>query len=922
MAIRRVFIDWTQPFLPTVARHLLDEREATRASEGFLDLSNLLIVFPTRQGSRRFLQLLTEAAGGQLAPPECLTVGNLPEQLYTPQFPFAPALTQALVWSEALRTLPSEEMQVVVRQPPAEGDTLGWLQLGDLLRRQHAELAGDRLDFADVARLGPSLDGFDEEHRWSVLAKVQREYLNRLDAEGLWDQQTARLVAIEKEECQLERELICVGTVDLNRTLRGMLDQVADRTTVYLHAPEELADSFDRHGCLIPAAWLEREVPIGPEQVHVVNDPASQADQVVADLASLEGAYSAEQITIAMPDRPLVPRIQRRLEHFGVSTYWPIRCQLSATAPFRFLLAAADYLETRRSDDFAALIRHPDVSRWLTKQGLDQDWLSDWDNSFCLHLMSRTSVSENWPKCEVTRKLIRQVDGLLNPLRVGKRKLSQFGELVEQILFELYQHQTLDSSDPDQSAKVEACQAIQDAFTAHESLPAGLDPTLSAGDAIRLTLDSISREELYRVEEGGQIELSGWLDLALDDSPVLIITSFNDGMVPSSVNHDLFLPNRLRVHLGLEDNSRRYARDCHLVSAALHSRDVVRFIVGRRNDLGDPLVPSRLLFAAEPEEIARRVVQFYDRSEQPDRQRVASPFTPAKASRFPIPEPVPLSPPRTRFRVTEFRDYLASPYRYYLRNQLGLTEAGDSIEELDPLAFGSLLHQIMQRFGKDEIRDSRDPAEIASALNTYLDEEASRLYREDSLVAVKVQIEQTRARLRGFARWQADWRNQGWQIHSVERKQRPVPFQLDDGREIELVGRIDRIDFHPGRGEWIIFDYKTGDQGKHPDKTHRTSDGEWCDLQLPLYRHLARPLGVTESAQLAYLLLPKDSEKVREEIATWTDVELEEADAVARSVAAEILDGRFWVELDDHPGTMNEFDGICQSGVIGQKVIR
>ena len=51
------------------------------------------------------------------------------------------------------------------------------------------------------------------------------------------------------------------------------------------------------------------------------------------------------------------------------------------------------------------------------------------------------------------------------------------------------------------------------------------------------------------------VELLGWLELPLDDTPAAIITSFNEGFVPTSLNSDLFLPNELRRRLGLEKKS-------------------------------------------------------------------------------------------------------------------------------------------------------------------------------------------------------------------------------------------------------------------------------------------------------------------------------------------------------------------------------
>src|SRR5439155_17417631 len=114
---------------------------------------------------------------------------------------------------------------------------------------------------------------------------------------------------------------------------------------------------------------------------------------------------------------------------------------------------------------------------------------------------------------------------------------------------------------------------------------------------------------------GDAVELLGWLELPLDDTPAAIVTSFNEGFVPTSLNSDLFLPNELRRRLGLYDNARRFARDAYAVSLLRHARRDVVWLVGRRDADGNPLIPSRLLFATEPARLPERVLRFLQRDE-------------------------------------------------------------------------------------------------------------------------------------------------------------------------------------------------------------------------------------------------------------------------------------------------------------------
>jgi ATP-dependent helicase/nuclease subunit B len=133
-----------------------------------------------------------------------------------------------------------------------------------------------------------------------------------------------------------------------------------------------------------------------------------------------------------------------------------------------------------------------------------------------------------------------------------------------------------------------------------------------------------------------------------------------------------------------------------------------------------------------------------------------------------------------------------------------------------------------------------------------------------------------------------------------------------------VIGRIDRIDRHAD-GRWFIFDYKTGDSSTDPEKAHR-HDGEWIDLQLPLYRHIARSLGVGGDVQLGYLRLPRDTSDIGEKAAAWTAEDLASADQAIMDVATCIRNGVFWKQLDDEPSVLTEYGPICQDGVLEREL--
>jgi RecB family exonuclease len=405
------------------------------------------------------------------------------------------------------------------------------------------------------------------------------------------------------------------------------------------------------------------------------------------------------------------------------------------------------------------------------------------------------------------------------------------------------------------------------------------------------------------------------------------VTGFNEGIVPSSLNADAFLPNELRRHLRLNDNARRYARDAYALCVLAQSRRELKIVAGRRTVDGDPLVPSRLLFACHDEELPHRVLRLLKPAAPPlVRPVFAGSLVPGREQpAFDVPRPASLGSAVESMRVTEFSDYLRCPYRYYLKQRLRLQAIDTAAEELDGLGFGSLLHGVLERFGKsDEIRSSTRPDEIAAFLDEALEEIANPLRRTTLQPALGVQIEQARLRLRSFAKWQADWAASGWRIICTEAdiKDEHGAVLLVDGVPMALRGRIDRIDVRETASglEFVLFDYKTGDAGKTPDQTHR-KQGEWIDLQLPLYRHLVRALekpAVDGPVQLGYILLPRDIRRAGGQLAGWSPVDLAEADRVAEHVVRQIRREAFWPRSPEPTG--DEFAAICQEQLLGAAV--
>lgn len=172
---------------------------------------------------------------------------------------------------------------------------------GASLATLHHELAGEGLVFADVAVRAQTVASFDETERWQALAAIQSRYFEAVDSRGVWDQQTARLWAIHHEACHTLRDVVLVGTVDLNATQKAMLDQVADRVTALIFAPETLA---------------ERTILVGCEQIQEAVQEHIRVDPSLAPRVS--GAAALRLVLRTLEDQTIPPRFdQSAIELLG-----------------------------------------------------------------------------------------------------------------------------------------------------------------------------------------------------------------------------------------------------------------------------------------------------------------------------------------------------------------------------------------------------------------------------------------------------------------------------------------------------------------------------------------------------------------------------------------------------------------------------
>lgn len=961
MTMDRQFLGWNESCLHLAAAWLREKYEHNDQ----LDLSQVLIALPGARSGRRLLELLA-ADRGLIGSPRIVTVGHLPEHLYQPSQPLADSLASLLARWHALRTVDREALENFVPQPPDEADFAGWLGLAREMNHLDDELAAELYTFASVAKRDFDAQDLPEDDRWATLHAIGEQYQQCLASLGMLDRNAARIDAVAGKLCAADCDVVVIGTIDMNRVVRDMLSQVADRVSILIHAPESETANFDDWGCAIVEAnehgehgWLNRAIPIDDAKIHVVDSAAEQAlevARVIEQHAAQGNVVDPTCITVGLGDESLSPAIERVLQHAGLPTHSAVGTPMSRSRPAMLLAAVAAFADRLRLDDFASLLRHCDIERFLrqnlaTQQNDHADadhtsatihnWLTLLDDYISDHLHVQP-VSDWLGKAEDTEPLVRVYDAVRTLLPESpdlRRPLPAWSETLADLLRTIYGDLSLDDNDPQSRQLGDALKAIAEllrqqaawasiADHGNSEATSSITPLVSFADAVRFTLSRLGDQAIPDAAGDG-VELLGWLELQLDDADQLIVTGFNERNIPASTHGDALLPNQMRQALGMMHNDRRTARDAAALTAMLHSRPHVTLIAGRRGSDGEPLMPSRLLLRCSADALPARVQRFYPKDRPLTVMPIAWPC--AAANQLLVPAPMPPSKPITELYVTAFRNYLDCPYRFYLKHILKLKTVDDAAAELNAAQFGNIMHAVLDAFGKRGPAHSAKEDEVFAFLDQQLDVCAAESFGDDPVPTVRIQIEQMRHRLSTFARWQVAEVDAGWRMVPAHTEKR-LKAELDvDGETIHIVGRIDRIDRHnDDKQQYRVLDYKTGDAAKWPLSAHckgvrkrKPADGDvprdigWVDLQLPLYRLLVAQLKI-ESPTLGYVRLCKDPRAELLAEADWIDAEYVDAIEKARDVVRQIRAGNFWPPRE--PGQYDdEFSDLCLERHLGRE---
>ena len=919
--MNRVFWGWERP---------VSEQATALLCKGFtggeLDLSDTLIIVPTAEAARRLREVLAKATaaheGAAVLPHVWVPEHALLTEQDREQAPSH--LASLFAWAQVLQRIDFSGHPCLFPEPPAERGWSWALATAEMLLDLGSALGAGGLNFTKLASHEASRS---DQERWSELASLEQRYFAALKKQKLKDVQA--LKCDRAKDARLPegvKRVLVLAAPDLPPLFSGWMESAAKQAelTVCIQAPEELRHAFDPEGRPCADFWQQPAAlpaPIAVEHLHVAANAVKQADLVVGQIAKLA---LQDRTAVGVCDAEVNSALKERLAIEDVRVFDPAGVPPQAQGLWHVLICVRDLIASRTWKSLASLLRVEDVRAALSGggEGSGSSLLQAADDFAQRHMPMTLEHA-----LELLRPSDRPAEQKLKLVIKEALKLAEGfdrqppGDAVRSLLVRLYGGHLFTPKSPADRGMLELAETVLE--TAQEVTREAKRFQLKPGGAevFALVMDRAGTTMLTEMRGEVELVLQGWLELLWEQCPCLVVAGLNEEHVPGILVGHPFLPDSLRAALQLPSQDTRYARDAYLLHALAAQRrpGALQLICGQWGERGDALRPSRLLFRGPDKELPERVERLFPKDEG---HAVAT--DPPRSLAWKL-RPRMVSVDLPRVSASMLRNYLACPFRFYLRSGLHMQPVNTDKREMKANDFGDLIHVAVQKMAADRnIAASTKESDIADFLCAAAEDEARRLYGRRLTMLLRLQLESALQRLRSAAFHEAESRKEGWQIQCAELV---VEGDLQIAG-LPFRGKIDRIEQREcgGRAEIRLIDFKTSDKAQKPLAAHtreitgrsrcreedawklfEAPDGrqrQWLDLQLPLYAAAMAARGVA-NVRVAYFNMPKNVQDVA--ITEWEDFDAkwsEQAVTFAEKIVQRIRTGVFWpparVSFDDY----------------------
>ena len=874
--MRRIFLGYETPFLPSLVSHLLEDRES---------LADTLLIVPTSQSGRTLRESLAATAGAILSP----TVATPGSLLHLDDPTIAPTWLEKIAWIEILEEITPGQWSTYSDLFPTPPDTGGksseWaVAFASEMVGLRAKLQDHRHNLFSASRF---LAKTPEAGRWENLARLETLAERKL---GSWTF-TSRSTALRENFSLPTRfsKIILAGITEMPPCLLEALEAYPGEATCIIAAPDSEASHFSKLGLPLET-WAERELDL--PNVSLSADPAAQAEAALSAIST--SSAPSDDVALGCADEGASEALATALTRDGWIAFDPAAA-MPLPSLARWLTAWREWLTEQTSRNLSTLLTLPESGSLIPG-----------DRAQVLHSINK--LRDNHPTSD--------------PQALLRLSQSSHPETHHSIASLLTRRADFLSTDfpsaitahltalrPSGESSVKIAGAISDFLAA--ASPIFPKITRSHTFWLRILLSELQTPAAQPPADR-VIDIQGWLELLYEPGHHLVICGMNETFVPSRSGGEPWLSESIREALSLNTDSARHSRDAYLLHAMLEMRrekGSAHLICTKTTTGNQPLLPSRLLLQVPRTDLVPAVKNLFRNTEPPESNLKWERNWTWKT---------PDAPPRERIGVTSLRDYLACPFRYYLKNFARMGVPEPERREMNARDFGSITHLALEHWGNDpEARTLTHPERLTLWLHERLDGIILDRFGKNPPLALRIQTASIRQRLAWFAEEQCVVASEGWEILHTERK-----ISIPSG-DLFISGMIDRIDRHRDTGQIRVIDYKTGDV-KNVESEHRTkvtastripahiatdtppiqpgTDARgkpatflWKNLQLPLYALAENLESGSEVPVPCYVHLGKTRSNVG--FSTWetfTREEMDSARSCADWITSRIASGTFW----------------------------
>ena len=890
--LKRVFLGYDSPFLPKLVERLLSSENS---------LARTLVIVPTSQSGRTLRESLAASASALLSP----TVSTPGALLHLDDPTIAPRWLEKIAWIETLDTIKGAEWAnyhgLFPSPPNQDNNSSDWsTSLASELVALRSTLEEHLHNLFTASKF---LNETPEAARWNDLAKLETLMEQKLFAWGYQSRSTALRAGFHLPE-EYE-QIILAGITEMPPCLAKALTEFDGEVIAWVAAPEAEQDHFSELGLPLEN-WTHRKLPTYAK-ASISSDPASQA-QAALDSISASGLGST-QIALGSADDQTGSALAHVLTAAGWTAFHPATRQ-PLPPIVRWLRAWKEWLSKPDSRRLAALLTFPQVEAFLSGTRVEQ-------------LLLFNQLRDRNPTIEPAQ--------LINKIATSEKP--QYQALHTSISDLLKQRQQFLDRPFSEILGAHLKQLQINAKVSIDSQPQIEDFLESATPLMK----TIKRSHLFWLQvllseipaspaqppTDRVIDIQGWLELLYEPGEHLVICGMNETFVPARCGGEPWLSENIRETLGLNSDTVRHARDAFLLHAMIHMREnqgSTHLFCGKNGNEGETYLPSRLLLQVPKDQLILTVTELFKEIEPPEGNLIWKRDWKWQTPKVELP---------THLSVTTLRDYLACPFRFYLKHLAKASQPEPDRREMNARDFGYISHNVLEKWGLDtEARLLSDPQKLTAYFDAELEATIFRKFGKNPPLAVRIQVHSIKQRLSWFALQQAATHAEGWEVVHAERK---ISIESTG---FTVRGQIDRIDRHRDTGQLRVIDYKTGSvnstEGEHRTKIsaktripahilendapfHEITDAKgktasylWKNLQLPIYA-LAENIDSNGEIPIpCYVQLGKTKESVNfTEWSNFNSEDLESAKSAMNWITERILKQSFWppsekVSYDDY----------------------